>query len=335
MSFIRRLLPVLALLMTHAGLVHAADTKILLDIHDDHIAAELTLPISVLEQTLAHPLANEHQIENARVDLASHLQTHLNITTINGQSMAYELGSLEPESPETLRATLFIYSPDDITPDAFVISSDLLIHEMPNHRLQIFLRRDPAEMRIGVEPILLLGIIDHFQSELKIEREFPNLGTRAFAAFSASLQMITSQTISLLLLLLVMFARLEQTTVSAFKGASVSVATFATGISVALIFETHLDSTLLASLAIAALIILLLLAWKPQGWIASLAIAFGAGWVTGITWNNTWFPQGIFSKKTLFLISATTLPALLAIMLLALPALLLLVQQVRSQLLRR
>ncbi len=53
-----------------------------------------------------------------------------------------------------------------------------------------------------------------------------------------------------------------------------------------------------------------------------------SGWTTGILWNNTWDCEGTFEKtNSPHLLSTATLPALIVITLLALPALLLLARR--------
>jgi hypothetical protein len=300
---IRHFLLLVATLLAQITMAHTAEIPLIFDIQNDHIEATLTMPASETPSTHA--------------DLSTYLQTHLSFTTPDGQPMTFELIG----SGQT--ATLYIYPPNDTTPPAFTISTTAL-----NHRLQLLLRRDPVEMRLGVDPLLPLGTLDSFKNSLTIEREFPPLTSRATAAFTTALQLLLTQATPFLLLLLLSTSLANPTkTASAFTHAGLAILTFAAGTSTAVILETHLPPALLNSLFIATSAALLFLIWKPSGPVLRLITTLAAGWITGVSWNNAWFPQGSFEKEILLTLSAATLPALIAITLLALPALLLLARQ--------
>ena len=107
-SAIRQFLILFATFLAQIAMAQAAESALILDIHNDHIEAE----ISLLQMSENSPS------ETAHSDLSAYLQTHLSFTTTDGQPMTFELLGLEQTAPKTLRATLFIYPQNDTTPPA-------------------------------------------------------------------------------------------------------------------------------------------------------------------------------------------------------------------------
>lgn len=303
MPAIRHLLLLLALL-AQISPARTSEIPLILDIHNNRIEAEITLPPSETAPTHA--------------DLSTYLQTHLSFTTPEGQAMPFEL-----IGRQTNPATLSIYPPNDTTPPAFVVSTIAL-----NHRLKLLLRRDPAEMRLGTDPLLPLGTLDPFKTSLKIEREFPSLTSRALVAFTTALQLLLTQATPLLILLLLAVTLAHPTsTASAFTRAGIAILAFSVAAGIALYFETNLTSKELTVLLVCTVAELTIEIWKLRALPHRLTAALLTGWITGVLWNNTWFPPATFEKPILLTLGAATFPALVAITLLALPALLLLVRQ--------
>lgn len=317
----------------------ASDCQIVLDIFPERIEAVLLLPSEVLEDSLGHSMTGEAIRNGARDAVALYLQAHLAVLTKERRPIPYDLDGLRHTPGGFVEASLSLYPPDDLTPQSFVISGDLLQEPGTNRSTAVFLRRDAAEMRFGLEPLIPLGKLDYFHKTLTIEREPLDgyfLGMAALAAVSRLL-LASGAALVVLALLLLQTALASQSRVrTAFTHSALAAAVFASGLGAALLAGTEapagwVDAGMALTLVISALMI-----WRPLGGRTALCVAAVAGWVTGVSWNGEAIASGISGAGTMthLYLAAAGFVMLAAVTLLLLPACLILAGRLPPALLR-
>jgi len=313
----------------------ASDCRMVLDVFPDRIEAKLLLPEAALEKALGYSMGEGAERNDARDALALYLQSHFTVASIEKQPMAVELDRVNRSSEGLVEAALLIYPPDDVAPVSFVISGDLLQEPGARRTLEVFLRRDAAELRFGLEPLISLGSLDYFHRSMTVERE-PLSGIRRGAAACAAvfLLLLASGPVLVVIALLLLRATLAgQGGVSAaFVLSARAVAVFAAGCGLALLS----GATAGAGWTGAGMALLLVFSawtvWKPLGWRTDIGVALAAGWCAGVSWNGRVIAQGISGADmtTLFYLTGAGFLVLTALTLLVLPTFLVVARRVPS-----
>lgn len=302
----------------------SSDCQIVLDIFPERIEAVLLLPSEALEDRLGHSMTDEAIRNGARDAVALYLQAHLAVLTKERRPIPYDLDGLRHAPGGLVEASLSLYPPDDLTPQSFVISGDLLQEPGTNRSTAVFLRRDAAEMRFGLEPLIPLGKLDYFHKTLTIEREPLDgywLGTAALAAASRLL-LSSGATLVLLAMLLMQAALASQGRLrTAFIRSARAAAVFASGLGAALLTGAVAAAGWAAAGMAFTLLLSALMIWRPLGARTELCVAAVAGWLTGVSWNGAAIASGTSGAGTAthLYLAAAGFVILAAVTLLVLP----------------
>ena len=156
------------------------DSTIFLDIHRDHVVAELRLPAAQFEIGFGKsvPRTNEALSAGLRRDIARYVADHLTASHQDGTVWCTEVRDveivIEPGAGDSQSDVAHLYviaalvPPSQATPRNFVLRSDLVVHELLTHRLYVYLRRDWKLRAVKVEPFLL-GRITYRTSGLAVD----------------------------------------------------------------------------------------------------------------------------------------------------------------------
>ncbi len=307
--------------------LRASDGRMVLDIFPDRIEASLQLPARAVEKVAAG--------SDLRGDLSVYLQSHLLVFSSGNQPMATEVERVALLSDDFVDISLIIYPSGDMTPGSFVISGDLLQTPAARQTLEVFLRRDAAEMRFGLEPPIPLGRLDYFHRSLRVDREpLAGIGRGVAAVMTVSRLMLASGTALVFIALLLLRA-----TLAGRGSASVTFLLSATSMAV---FAATTGAMLLAgmmpSLGWMVVVTVLLLSlsalalWRPHDWRPALCLALGAGWLTGVSWNEMAIARSIsgVDTATLLYLAVAFFFVLAILMVLVLPTFILVARRLPS-----
>ena len=150
-------------------------SSIELDIRDTEVLAELTLPLVELELAFGQKLSAEpnSSLNQFEQQLKSYISSHLQLGATASEPWRVEFSEglrvTEGESPVDLVARIRFTPTDGATPRKFVLQSDLVQHEVVNHRILVFVRSDTSLQEPAPQP-RLAGMIRYLGNAIQMDR---------------------------------------------------------------------------------------------------------------------------------------------------------------------
>ena len=205
---LRFCLLVVGLWAIFAPAVHAHDvrgTVVFLDIGEARVHAEVQLPVQELRAALKLSAAAKVPLPNAE-RLSQYVRSHFGATTPSGEPFALDVLSVGPQridDGDCVVAHIVLGAPSGSSARAFVLRSDLILHEVMTHNAYVFVRRDLQSGLVQGRPELL-GML-HFQSKfLEVDRSRGTRWQGFCATFRLGVRHIAEGTDHLLFLLVLL-----------------------------------------------------------------------------------------------------------------------------------
>lgn len=158
-------------------LAHGAEpahSAAFLDFQPTGIALELRLPLREFERAFGQSLGAKpaEMVPQHRDALETYLLRYLTPNTPDNRRWTKRIRALAvhpPQQPAELVAQLWLEPPADASARSLVFNSELILHAVPGHTMQVQLRNDWNEPSVRAEPELI-GVLRAGEASLAIER---------------------------------------------------------------------------------------------------------------------------------------------------------------------
>ena len=149
-TLLRVALATLAVLVTtHAGAHPMPASEIFLDLEENGVRAEMHLPLDRLQIAVGPLLQLDADTTTQtmnRAKVEQYVSEHFSILAMDGTpwNARFESAAIVAEGGASeLRVRLWLSPPDrSSSVRAFRLRSDLIVHQLVTHKLQVFIRRD-------------------------------------------------------------------------------------------------------------------------------------------------------------------------------------------------
>ena len=204
-----------------AGLLEAhpmPNSVLLLDIRSDRVTGELQLPLSELQLAFGYPVTQhpETLVDRLGPALRAYIQQHIRPVSPDGRVWRVAVGAMRVNSVEQpytgvyheLTAQLKLEAPAGTNPRQFILTYDLIIHQVVTHKALVSIRQDWETGQYGEQPVqvgvIQLDVVNNTIPPLSISQTDGSLWRGFRGMVSLGIQHIADGTDHLLFVLVLL-----------------------------------------------------------------------------------------------------------------------------------